>query len=435
MDFTGKDLETVRSSANGRHRELVHRVVSSATFAKSKRLSSFLYYICEQTLNGRLDEVNEQRIGEEVFGRTRDYNSSIDGIVRTQGSRLRQRLDRYFSEEGAAEPIRILIPRGGYVPIFEPRFAPEKPSVAAPSPIEPEAAAQAPVAPAAALPVSSAYSPLALWALLIVVLGLGLVLYLRHRRYIAQAATSAGPLWSQMFVEGQRTLVVPGDSGLVIWEGLTGRRLSLNEFLKGDYHKEPATGPQSVQLIADDLSNRRYTTVVDLEVLDFLSRIAKSDRSRLQLRYARDLRPNDLKEGNVILIGANEANPWVELYEPEMTFVFSKNPATNRSSIENRAPRNGEPSRWDLSDGRAYALVDFLPGLTDHGNALLIGGTSMTGTESALDFISDDTQLLTFLKRIQRPDGRLPHFQVVLGTQGVTGSSVHSQILAWRVMD
>jgi len=118
-----------------------------------------------------------------------------------------------------------------------------------------------------------------------------------------------------------------------------------------------------------------------------------------------------------------------------MTFVFSKNPATNRSSIENRAPRNGEPSRWDLADGRAYALVDFLPGLTDHGNALLIGGTSMTGTESALDFISDDTQLLTFLQRIQRPDGRLPHFQVVLGTQGVTGSSVHSQILAWRVMD
>ncbi|MDF2434962.1 MAG: hypothetical protein JWP44_4593 [Mucilaginibacter sp.] len=238
-----------------------------------------------------------------------------------------------------------------------------------------------------------------------------------------------------MFAEGQRTLFVPGDSGLVIWEGLTGRQLSLNEFLRGDYHKEPSADQQSVQFIADDLSKRRYTTVVDLEVLDFLSRAAKSDLSRLQMRYARDLRPNDLKEGNVILVGANEANPWVELYEPEMSFIFSKDPATHLSSIENRAPQSGEPPRWDLADGHAYAVVAFLPGLTGHGNALLIGGTSMTGTESALDFISNDTQLLTFLKRIKRPDGRLPHFQLVLGTQGVTGNAVRSRILAWRVTD
>ena len=69
----------------------------------------------------------KQKIGEAVFGRSRNYDSSIDGIVRTQASRLRQRLELYFNEEGLNEPMRIVIPRGGYVPVFEPRLAPAAP--------------------------------------------------------------------------------------------------------------------------------------------------------------------------------------------------------------------------------------------------------------------------------------------------------------------
>jgi hypothetical protein len=34
------------------------------------------------------------------------------------------------------------------------------------------------------------------------------------------------------------------------------------------------------------------------------------------------MRTNDLKEGNIILVGAAEANPWVELYEPSMNFQW-----------------------------------------------------------------------------------------------------------------
>jgi hypothetical protein len=109
------------SGAPDSRRMLVARVIASSVFAKSERLSSLLVYICDIALNGREDEISEQSIGTAVFRRSPDFDSSIDGIVRTQASRLRQKLDQYFEEEGAEEPVRIVIPKGGYVPFFVPQ--------------------------------------------------------------------------------------------------------------------------------------------------------------------------------------------------------------------------------------------------------------------------------------------------------------------------
>ena len=129
MISADKEAGPSRSSASDPRRALVDRVIMSSTFAKCERLSSLLAYVCDLSLSGRAKELNEQNIGEAVFGRSQNYDSSIDGIVRTQASRLRQRLELYFNEEGLDEPIRIVIPRGGYVPYFEPRPAPQATSV------------------------------------------------------------------------------------------------------------------------------------------------------------------------------------------------------------------------------------------------------------------------------------------------------------------
>jgi hypothetical protein len=116
-------------TADSRH-ALVARVITSSVFVKCERLSSFLSAICELTLSGRAIELNEHSIGVTVFGRSPHYDSSIDGIVRTQASRLRQKLDLYFAAEGADEPVRIVLPRGSYVPIFENRSSTVLPDTA-----------------------------------------------------------------------------------------------------------------------------------------------------------------------------------------------------------------------------------------------------------------------------------------------------------------
>ena len=62
------------------HRELVNRIVTSPTFARTERLSTLLTYVCDMALKGRDGDLNEQKIGHAVFGRSPDYDSSADGI-------------------------------------------------------------------------------------------------------------------------------------------------------------------------------------------------------------------------------------------------------------------------------------------------------------------------------------------------------------------
>jgi hypothetical protein len=155
----------------------------------------------------------------------------------------------------------------------------------------------------------------------------------------------------------------------------------------------------------------------------------------VSLRFARDLRPNDFKTGNVVLLGASSADPWVELFEPRMNFVLGDDYRTLYGVI-NRSPQKGEPARWeskrDDPQQRVFAVVAYLSNLAGDGNALIIEGTTVAGTEAATDFVNDDTRLLPFLNRIKRSDGSLPHFELLLEAHSMSASAVQSQILAWR---
>lgn len=424
-------------------RELVSRIVSSPTFARSERLSTLLTYVCEMALKGREGELNEQKIGHAVFGRSPDYDSSIDGIVRTQASRLRQRLDLYFEQEGINEPIRITIPKGRYVPAFMPRSAP--PAEQLPVLLSPTIVAD--IAPAAALespdqpPRSRHIFPSILpW---ILCAGLAVVCVVLLWRGHAKAAVSipAHPLWSQIFSPEQPTLEVPGDSGLVLSHVFDERSVSLNEYLVGDY-RNPAFNTSARPLSPEmrslraEFANRRYTSIVDLNAAVKVAELANAFHSSTRVRYARDLRPNDLKNENVILIGAFEANPWLEVFERNMNFVLHNDYLARDFTVINRNPHPGEPAHWDSiwndPQRRVYGVVAFTPNLSGNGNVLIVEGTSMAGTEAAWDFVSDDSDLLPFLRRIQRPDGKIPHFELLLANQNMNSSAVSSSIIAWR---
>ena len=51
-------------------------------------------------------------IGVEVFGRPADFDAQSDALVRVEAGRLRRRLVEYYAGEGAADPVRIELPRG-----------------------------------------------------------------------------------------------------------------------------------------------------------------------------------------------------------------------------------------------------------------------------------------------------------------------------------
>lgn len=101
----------------------LERVLASATFRGAERSRRLLRFIVEQTLQGRADSLKDYTLGAEALGRGGDFDPRTDPIARVEASRMRSRLDVYYATEGASDQVRIVVPKGGYVPQFEMRPA------------------------------------------------------------------------------------------------------------------------------------------------------------------------------------------------------------------------------------------------------------------------------------------------------------------------
>lgn len=146
-------------SSFDKERSALDAVLASRAFSKSPRLAALLSYLCTRFWNGDGDSIKEYNIAIDVFGRPPDFDQTSDAIVRVEIHRLRKKLQQFYDSEGAAEPVRITIQPGRYIPEFSGLDEPSAPLDAAPPPDHappletappPPPAASAPAAPAPA---------------------------------------------------------------------------------------------------------------------------------------------------------------------------------------------------------------------------------------------------------------------------------------------
>ena len=94
-------------------------VLGSPQFSRSARSRGFLAYVVTETLAGRGDRLSERTVARGALGRGADFDGRDDASVRVQAGRVRATLEEYYRADGAADPVRITLPRGTYVPVFE----------------------------------------------------------------------------------------------------------------------------------------------------------------------------------------------------------------------------------------------------------------------------------------------------------------------------
>ena len=111
-------LDGVDPIASADVRSHLEKILASDGFVRSERLSRFLRYVVERTLEGRLGELKEYIVGVEVYQKGADFDPRMDTAVRVDARRLRTKLDEYYAGPGAGDTVRILLPKGGYVPVF-----------------------------------------------------------------------------------------------------------------------------------------------------------------------------------------------------------------------------------------------------------------------------------------------------------------------------
>jgi hypothetical protein len=416
----------------------VQRILTSRHFSKSERLSAFLLYICRCSLENRNEEITEQQIGIQVFNRAADYNPGDDNIVRTTARQLRQRLALHYQEEGGKDNIRVEVPRGGYVPSFISPLGEDSEINAPQVAVELKPGVLSPSTPSQTENIRPhRWSSLALVLALICGVGLSLAGQNLMRRLGARP-DEINPVWSTVFVSGKPTVFVSGDAGLNMYNNLARTQVKLGDYSSGAYLFTPeAQTPVGYSWAS--LASRRYVSWVDLKLVDQLRQVAITSGAQYTIKFARDLHSEDLRNANVVLVGAPTYNPWVEMFDNHLNFHLHYDGERNSISVLNGKPGKGEPAEY-LPAGEdpthrgythGFGYIAITANLEGNGRVLLVEGSTMAGVDAALSFLMNDSKMAPIFKKASQPGG-LGNFEVLLAADFLKSSSPDAQVLATR---
>ena len=409
------------------------RILDSEGLRRSGRLRELLLYLLKRASESPDHPVREQDIGNEVYGRRPDYDTSHDTIVRVQVTQLRKKLERYYETEGARDELILTIPRGRYLPVWRPRLADTvaPPVIPTPEPSVPNRFAQ------------RARILLAICAALLPVIAILVIEWPRPEPWrnnsLRQSPAVAG-LWSQVLAPGQTTHIVLSDPGIVMLSLATRRRIHFPEL--GDRlflnRLESLEAAPEYKSLLHGVTSAQLTTLSDLELVRRITALGMSDPGMLNIVTARDFRIRDLNSSNSILIGYGLSNPWVEVFQQTANFVLDLDAEANTLSIANLHPRKDEPSRFLLGDAKkvnpaqGFATVALFPNPAESGKVLIVSGADVPGTEAAIRFLMTESLWAPFYRKIV-VNGRIPSFEVVLAYRRLSNSSGDVAPVAWRV--
>jgi len=422
-------------------KSLVERVAGSRYLSRSARLRDLLLYLSDRVLDEHATEIHEQEVGHKVFGRSKDYDTSSDNIVRVHASMLRKRLDQYFAAEGAGEPLILEIPKGNYAPAFRMRAEPEieTPPASAPSGLDaaPEVIPLPPVESPARRNPAWLVGALAFTTVLFA----GATLFLalrpggRQGSLAALSAPSLKLLWSSVFQPGRATDIVLDDAGVALYQELTGKRLLLSEYFDRSYLRGvPAAAAQAGlnERAASAIVLRRHSNFADANLLWKLFQMPGGE-SNPNLRFARDYSFRELKADDAILLGNSQSNPWVEPFEAKLGLRWVFDSAADVYYPVDSWTGNKSYLSRESDSHEGYCGVSLLPNLGGSGNVLLIAGTGGSAVNACAAFLADE-QAVSGLRRRLPParDKAFPYFEALIQVKGRSASVRDSTIVIAR---
>jgi hypothetical protein len=412
---------------------LVQRVASSRQLGKASQLRDILLYICRRALIENASSIGEQEIGCKVLGRRPDFNPNEDNIVRAQVRHLRQKLEEYFNSEGTGEPVILTIPKGGYLPHFEPR--PTRP---------------APVT--VAKPRRWWRPAMLLWVLLVagLVATVGVLWRQREAAGRASIATEGAalrpdPLWPRIFAAGRETNIVMADTCMVMLQDILDVDIPLSEYLRGGYPESLIASAANPELHAalKLIATRQYTSLGDAMTAARMMEVSHHYAAHTNMRYSRYLSVREFKTGNFILIGSRRGVPWVQLFEPRMNFYLEEDHQTRKFHFRNRAPLAAERDLYGPTNDGAisrdtFADIALLPNLGYTGYVLILSGLDMAATEAAGEMVAspDFSATLTHLlgARSSQSQSPAPMFEILLQAKAMAGTAADSKVVAYRLV-
>ncbi|MGC2402815.1 MAG: hypothetical protein WA510_23685 [Acidobacteriaceae bacterium] len=424
---------------------LIERILESEGFQRATQLRKILRYAAKAAILRPKDGLSEVEIACNVLDRPNDFDPATDNIVRAQFSHLRRKLDHYFDAQGKDEPLVLSIPRGNYIPVFSPApLHAMAPPISEPGKGEPASATRQTQGPGF-LPAQTE-RPGSWWkswgTAAVVLLNVAFIVWaalVLRGQFARPKGPAAAPL--NPFVhflaqaEGNVTIVLP-DTSLVMIQNVLGRDVSVADYVSGDFPQPQAASIKNplMRHLIFDLGIYRTTSMTEaMSGVDFLQTLQPGGVSA-HLRYARDLHAQDLSEGNSILIGGPNSNPWVSLFVDRTNFRHVDDLATHMHCFENLHPLSGEQARYEnVYSGQSVGYVDvaFTQNPSHSGYILMINGADMQANDAATRLLLHGRLPPAISAELQRPD--LHDFEFLLRGRHIAGEADYSvEVVAVR---
>jgi len=354
-------------------------ILANPHFRGSKRYPALLKFVVDATLEGRTDDLKERTLGVEVFGRSPDYDTNADPVVRFSASEVRKRLAQYYHEQGDRPRLQIELPLGSYVPQLFLRG------------VDAPAAETLPQHRAARVdPVPSRGRYRVVFGLIAAFLLLagGVFAAYSYRNRPRPNGSAADPFWGPILTAPGQVLMVVGTShpGKV---AMVTDRTSFNDFMTGPYH---------------------HVSVASAVALAHLAAVLRLHGNLYEVKEDNETSLPDLRARPVVLIGATN-NLWTMRLASDLRYRFVRNGTLVRI-VDAQDPSN---TRWSIDFSKPhtavhtdYALVARFRDSITEGPVMLIAGLGTYGTQAASEFATSPRFLAQIREQMQNagPAGR-----------------------------
>jgi hypothetical protein len=394
LDAWSPEADTSRRAIH----EQLERLLANAHFRNSKRCSSLLRFLVENALDGRTEHLRERDLGIDVFGRSQDYDTNGDPIVRATAGDIRKRIAQYYHEPNHENEIRVHLPSGSYVPEFR------SPPVKEPDPVTRGTWLRR-------------WKPLALAGVL--VSAAGAVVLLRPSIFHSPLER----FWAPVLDSSNTVLICVGPADkLRVSAQLEARATS------GAAQAMSDTAPSLQDLLSiHDVALQDATTMARVAIL-----VNTRGRSfRIQSDDATTL--SDLRAAPSVLIGAFN-NAWTLRSARQLRFTFEMDAVASRYRIRDRQSPTRED--WEVDMGlpytkltEDYAIVGRFMNPSTERMTVIASGIGQYGTLAAGELLTSEKHMKDLAARASA-NWEHKNFEAVIAVRVIDGSTGPPRVLA-----
>jgi len=399
---TGNPADLSEEEKTAIHLQM-ERLLANPYFSHSRRFPSFLRFVVKHTISKQTDLLKERTLGIEIFGKSADYDTASDPIVRVTAAEIRKRIAQYYQDPGHENELRISLPIGSYIPQFHwPANAKEE----APEPLPPSevsiAAAQEEAAPAA-VPVhhhSRHWKTAFFTGLALAIVGIALLLFWNstHR-------SAYDYFWGPVLSSSDPVLFCVADQNQY-------SAIALRD----------AADPSHQIILPDNLT---ALVMDDLNPIVRMAGVLQSNGKKYSLKGEGATTLLDLQSGPAVFIGAFD-NAWTLRLTRPLRYHFANNAdMTEFRIVDSHAPTQpgwvvSRTQQMATNNYRDYAIVARFTDTNTGRIAIIAAGVGRGGTIAAGEFLTSPEDL-ALLEHAAQAAGNKKNLEVVLSTQIIDG--------------